>query len=315
MNMKENSIFSPRNEVVLGTLRRTDDDRTVAYAVCGDPNSGMPVLFFYAGGGNRRLLSSLSTATKRASLFMICVNRPGTGGTSPPLRRTTAATVAAVCEDAAAVLDELGVARVGLFFMCAGTPFALAFASQCASRLTGKAVGVAPYVQPADCPRAKALHRFGSLICCPRWLVSHLVGGVFWSAGMSLSSLPNSVVISEMKRKLTDKEREAFDEKFSKEDFVKDMAWMFAEGSAAASDVDVLMSPSADIGIKYPSVDACDVKILHGEYDQMTPIAASEWLAKQLPSATLTRLEGTHEGTLFLLHQPIVEAIEWLGKV
>jgi pimeloyl-ACP methyl ester carboxylesterase len=325
---KDSLTDSPQRHITLRTLRRSDDGRTVTYAVTGDRNSGTPVLFFYAGGGNRRVLASLHAAAERASLFVICVNRPGTGGTSPPPSGSDpAARVAAVCDDAAAVLDELRVPAANLFFACAGTPFALAFAcGRHASRLLptgrGRAVGVAPYVQPADCSGAKPLHRFAARRC-PRCIVSPLVGSVFRSVGASVASFPSSVVVSGMRKKLTAEEQKVFDENCSKEDFARDVAWMFEERRDVAADVAVLMSRSADVGIDYRKAGAaCEVKILHGEHDAMTPIAASEWLVRQLspppspppPPATLTRLEGSHEGTLFLLHPEIVEAMEWLGK-
>jgi len=165
-------------------LRETQrGNRSVEYSIAGTPN-GAPVLFFYPAGGNRRMLQSLHGHACAKRLKIVCVNRPGKGETSEGELDGPTGHLTTACEDAAFVLDELSWNRVSLLFMCAGTPFALGFATQNPHRITGKLMGVASWVSPADSGETKLLYRFGS--CLPGWLVNPLAGGFFSSINTSI---------------------------------------------------------------------------------------------------------------------------------
>ena len=178
-----------QNQITLSTLS-SDEGRTIAFSTAGDPH-GAPVLFFYPAGGSRRMLLTLSDIAVSASLKLICLNRPGKGSTSTSAaeeHNTPAVAsqhVDTACRDAVHVLDELKISRVGLFFMCAGTPFALAFACRFPERTTEKLMGIASWVLPADCDKTNTLFRFGALYC-PLWLLSPLVGNSIRSVDSSI---------------------------------------------------------------------------------------------------------------------------------
>ena len=295
-----------QNQITLTTCLSTEG-RNIAFSTAGDPN-GAPVLFFYPGGGSRRMLLTFSDIAASASLRLICINRPGKGSTTSAKEHTPAAHVGTACRDAAHVLDELKISRAGLFFMCAGAPFAMAFACRFPERTTGKLIGIACWVLPADCNKTKTLFRFGALHC-PLCLLGPLVGNVMRSVDSSLPSLPASMVKSSFKGKLTKKECDAFDTRFSETDFIDTMKWIFNEKGDISLDIRVLLSKGIDLGIHYSRIGG-NVILFHAEADKIMPFAAAAWLAREVPTADLRPVpEGSHEGTLFLMHTEIIQTL------
>lgn len=294
-------------EVLLAQLHRAD--RTVAYATAG-LDSGAPVLFFYPLGGNRRMLACLHKHALQASLRLICVNRPGKGSTSDSEEGDPRNNVATASADATAVLDALSVSQASLLFMCAGTPFALAFASQMPSRCTGRAMGVASWISPADSAATKLLYRIG--VHLP--MIGPLVGKTVSSMNGSLSSLPTSLVVKGFKSKLSADEQSCFEQRFGESDIVgRQMAWIREECRGEGRDVAALLTAYNENGIDLRAVTAA-VQLFHGSQDTMVPLCGAEWLQGQLPSATLHPLSaGTHEGTIFCLHPELVQALATLA--
>jgi pimeloyl-ACP methyl ester carboxylesterase len=310
---------NPYSEIMdLQTLQLVETGRNVAFATAGDP-TGTPVLFFYPAGSNRRQLVSLHPFAVKAALKLICVNRPGKGGTSdaafqPHKNQEAPPTVISrtVCSDAAAVLDKLGVAgAVSLLFECAGAPFGLAFASQYPHRIQA-IVGIGSWVLPSDCPEhTKWLFRFGALHCS-NWLASGLAGNIISSFGRSFAWMPQSSLISQIKSCLTDEERDVFKTVVDEIEFVDRTYWMFKEKGGTTQDISVLLSKGCDIGLSYDLIPT-RIQLIHADNDRVTPIAAVQWLAERLPSATLTIVpKASHEGTLFLLHASVVDSLTTL---
>mmetsp|Transcript_3387 Transcript_3387/g.6163 ORF Transcript_3387/g.6163 Transcript_3387/m.6163 type:complete len:309 (-) Transcript_3387:78-1004(-) len=295
-----------RDKIILDSIR-VSNERTVTFATAGDPD-GTPVLIFYPLGGNRRMLLSFHQRAVTASLKLICVNRPGMGGTFKAPHKTPASHMSTACNDIIAVLDALDISCVGLLFECAGAPFALAFAAKYKNRTIGSLMGIAPFVQPADCPRTKTIFQFGALRC-PLWLISPFVAN---SIG-SLTSLPSGWLNSHFKKSLTRKEYDFFVEASSEREFFDTMKWVYEEKGDTSADISVLLSKGVDIGIEYKHVHG-KVVIFHPEQDKITPIAAGKWLSEQLPFGRLVTLpDASHEGALFMLHTPIVDSLKSLG--
>lgn len=298
-------------EVSLHTIRNAG--RSVAYSIAGDRNSdATPVLFFYPGGANRLMVQSLHETAVQAHLKVISVNRPGKAGTSPAIQPGAAAHLKIAVEDATLVLDELGIQRVALLFMCAGTPFALGFATMKSER-TSRILGVASWVLPADCGYANTKFWFymGTHTFVPRWFVAPLAGSVFRSIGSSMSFLPPGWVQGALRSKLSSSEKDAFDAKFNKDEFAKGLSWMKQEKGGEAADVDVLLSKGSDLGIDYQQIGQTHCVVLcHGTKDKLVPYASIEWMKEQIPSAMLNTLpDGSHEGAEFLLHESVIDSI------
>lgn len=299
------------SEVALLTIDR--DGRQIAYST--SPNRLLPpVLFFYPGGGNRRMLYSFRNLF--SDLYFICVNRPCTGGTSPAKEGGAAAHLTTAIHDAVVVLDELGVEKVSLMCMCAGTPFCLDFAAKYSERTTGQLVAISSWVPPADCgyENTKTTFYLGTRM---RPLVAPIAGLVFASIGSSLSSFPTSMTLGAVRSGLSTSEQEAFDEKNEDtSEFAAVMKWMQQENGNTRRDMSVLLSANL---VDYQAVvDSQESIILfHGTSDKLVPFASAEWMASDeaLTGATLNAIpDGTHEGCNFLLHEQIVDSLKTLGR-
>mmetsp|Transcript_7332 Transcript_7332/g.15202 ORF Transcript_7332/g.15202 Transcript_7332/m.15202 type:complete len:308 (+) Transcript_7332:103-1026(+) len=306
--MDANSVGTLCPEVNLHTIH--NGERAVAFSTAGDLD-GTPTLFFYPAGGNRRMLYVFHAPAVAASLRLICVNRPGKGRTSRAEANDPEAHTTTACHDAVAVLDALGVQQASLLFMCAGTPFALALATARPERITGRLMGVASWVLPGDCSAAKALYRVGAAL--PSWLVSPIVAGACASINGTVSLLPQSTLASAFKSDLKAGEREAFDAAFpDAAAFAGKFAWMQEESGGESKDMAVLLGTSGDVGVDYGSISG-QVLLHHGEEDTMVPIVGVEWMAEQMPSATLQRLEQcSHSGALWMFHQSIADSLKML---
>merc|ERR1712151_1490080 len=128
--------------------------RIIEYAVSGYAN-GAPALLFYPLGGSRRLAVHLHADALAANAQLICINRPGKGGTSPALVETRVDTV---CDDVQACLNHLNITKAHVIFMCAGAPYALRFCIRHPTRVS-KVIGFSSWVSPADCPETLVLYR------------------------------------------------------------------------------------------------------------------------------------------------------------
>lgn len=333
-------------EISLSTLHH--DGREIAYSTSSNSKNLPPVLFFYpgtvsprvlcaywqyvkvdpliqqltrpyknilipVGGGNRRMLYSFRNLF--SDLFFICVNRPGTGGTSPAKQSGAAAQLQTAVRDAAVVLDMLRISKVSLMCMCAGTPFCLSFAATYPERTTGKMRAISSWIQPADAgyENTKTTFYLGTTMTP---LVAPIAGLVFASIGSSLTSFPTSMTVSALRSGLSTEEREAFDAlHHDKKAFATMMKWIQAENGNNRRDVSVLLSANL---VDYEAVNKSQDNIIlwHGANDKLVPLASCEWLAdEQLTKAAFHTIEGgTHEGLNFLLHVKIVDSIKALGQ-
>jgi len=288
------------------------DGRDIAYSTSPD-NGSPPVLFFYPVGGNRRMIFSFRALF--SDLHLICVNRPGKGGTTPAKESGAAAHLATVVEDVVVVLDKLGIQKVALMCMCAGTPFCMTFAAKHPERTTGQLTGISSWVQPADCgyENTKTTLYLGTQL---RPLVAPVVGLVFRSIGSSLVSFPTSITLKALSAKFSEEEREAFDEKYKdRNEFSRVMKWMQGDCGGVGSDMSVLLG--ADFVDYQGVVDSQKSIVLwHGRSDTLVPFASAKWLAEEaLPGATLNAIsDGTHDGCNFLLHSSIVDSLKKLGR-
>lgn len=254
----------------------------------------------------------LSIAKTLPDLRLICVNRPGKGGTSPASEGNSH--LDASVQDAVAVLDCLGVDRVSLFCMCAGAPFCMAFALQQPERTTREFMGISTWVQPADCgyDNTKVTYYMGTRA---PGLVSPLVGSVLSSVGLSLSSFPTTWVLSALRGKVSETEHVAFDIKYENgQEFGDTMKWMQHEQGGQNPDMKVLLSAGL---IDYEKLGASlqSITLWHGTKDSMVPYASAQWLEEHVPGAKLNTIpDGSHEGCMFLLHSAIVDSLKSFGQ-
>ena len=103
------------------------DARRIAVDSIG-PDTGPAVLLMHAAPGSRRF-DPAPAATAVAGVRLLSIDRPGYGG-SDPLPAGVAPTIARFADDAAAVLDHLGITDVAVVGWSAGGRVAAALAAR-----------------------------------------------------------------------------------------------------------------------------------------------------------------------------------------
>ena len=121
------------------------DGRTIAIDEAGVPD-GPVVLFLHSAPGSRRFDPD-PEVTAAAGVRLVGFDRPGYGASSP-LPEGTAPTVAALADDAAAVLDHLGVADAAVAGWSAGGRVGAGLAARHPGRVRSLAIVGTP--SPAD---------------------------------------------------------------------------------------------------------------------------------------------------------------------
>lgn len=133
------------------------DGRALAWTEYGTPG-GTPVLYMHGWPGAAVELAHADAPAAARGVRLIGVDRPGIGGSDFRPGRT----LLDWAGDVAALLDQLGLARVGLIGCSGGGPYALALAKALPHRLSRVAL-ICP-MGPPDHPRVlaelPAPHRF-----------------------------------------------------------------------------------------------------------------------------------------------------------
>lgn len=297
------------------TLSTDTSDRTIAYALTGAKH-GQPVLLFYPLGTSRRLAALFDWPATQAGVQMICVNRPGMGGTSSASKGKDH--LETFCDDVIRCLDHLGVKKAGVWFLCAGAPFAFSFCTRFPERTTGRVVGCSAWVSPSDCPYARLLYKLGAGM--PLGLLA-AIWGIFVQCFrsvpiMSLSDSGGatvSVSMSDPARSHGEPdapvpwtEEKALFCKERSEAWAAHVASLLGpqnkETGGIFEDVAVLVQGAEAWGIDYKNLPF-PVSLFHGEDDVQVPVACVEWLQGELPpGSTLHVLPNRDHLEAMLLH-------------
>ena len=116
------------------------DGRVLAVDDVGDP-TGRAVLCLHGTPDSRRARHPDDGVARSTGVRLLAVDRPGCGRSSPDPGRT----LGSVADDLVALLDRLGIDRVGLLAWSAGAPYAVALAARHPGRVGAVALA-APLV-------------------------------------------------------------------------------------------------------------------------------------------------------------------------
>jgi pimeloyl-ACP methyl ester carboxylesterase len=281
--------------------------RSIIFGIAGDPN-GSPVLLFSPLSGSCRMLLAIHDDLMRHSLRGICINRPGTKGTTPA--SSVKDHVEKSCSDTLAVLDFLDIERVGIFSLCAGTIFGLIFAQRHAEKTTGDILSFAPWTLPADCPNSRPLDRFAATsFLLPTLAVSY---GITSVETTMMGFVSKESIAMQVENSLSNEERNSLHNKYLSF-FVPMLEWIMGEPEQNAHDVAVCLSSSEVLGLDYKKIKG-NITIIQGSADQMAPTKATQWLANQFsPPVSLDIVkDGTHNGALFILNSKLSDSLACL---
>ena len=252
------------------------DGRSLSHSSIGDPD-GAVVVYHHGAPGGRLELATLDAAAVAAGVRVVTPDRPGYGGSTPLVGRTTAGFV----DDVVALADHIGVGRFGVMGLSSGGPYTVACASLLGDRVIGAIVaagntdmswpGAADgYLQSeldlmaladADDAAAACIERYGA------------DGSRFFEGDMDLGAADNAWLADET----------------NVTGLFTSMGEAFAQGVVGyAHDIWVQGRPwSFDT-----SAITCPVIVVHGDDDQLVPISHSRHTASLIPGAELQLLPG-----------------------
>lgn len=259
------------------------DGRLLAWEEAGDPE-GVPMLFCHGSPGSR--LQRRVFVRDLTDVRMITPDRPGCGWSDYQPGRTIGDWV----DDAAALVEHLGLSGFGVLGFSGGTPYAIAAAaSDLPVRVMGIVSGDAPPGRLSDVPTA-----LGDV--AERWprsisLLLRLSGfmALFapdFTANRATSSLspPDQVVVAEADI------RQAFLE------MLRDALRQGPEG--ALLDLRLAARQWEVVPPRHP----IPVRIWHGEADTDAPLSIAHYLAERLPEAEVATFPGEGHVSVFV-HQ------------
>jgi len=126
-------------------FHRLEDGRALAYRAYGDPE-GQACMMVHQGLGSSLLPRGTDQLARDLGLYILCVERPGTGRSDPPV----ALSFPAIARDLVQLTDALGLGQVRVAAFMNGVGFALAYADALGPRaerllrVSGRPTGVEP---------------------------------------------------------------------------------------------------------------------------------------------------------------------------
>ena len=273
------------------TILHLADGRSLEYLVAG-PEDGTPLVLHNGTPSAALLFTPMVEAAARHGLRMVVYSRPGYGRSSPlPGRR-----VAAVADDVAAVLDDLGADRFVTAGWSGGGPHALACAAllpvRCAAATS--VAGVAPHAAEGldwlDGMGAENVEEFGAATAGEGPLTSYLDAQV-----PGLAEVRAGEVAAALGDLVSDVDRRALTAEFA--EYTAALFRAAVSGGAAGWRDDDLAFVT-DWGFDLDAVKS-PVSVWQGGEDRMVPFAHGRWLARRIPGASVHLEPG--EGHLSLM--------------
>lgn len=255
---------------------RLPDDRTLAYAVAGDP-TGVPVLVHHGTPGSRLFAALLADTAHAVGARLVVPDRPGYGQSSPPPTSWDWADWRADCT---ALLDAESLDTVSTLGFSGGGPFALAAARS--DRVTR--VGLVGTVVPPFEGGLATLARVPFAL--------RVVFGV--SAVLAAVAGPSLVVGQYTDRDVTDGVAEAVGVEFDE---------ALRQGARAPARENRLFATN-----RVASLPDVSLRAWHGTRDENAPLEPVAEAVRAV-DGTLRTLPADHLGTLLDCR---VDALQWL---
>jgi pimeloyl-ACP methyl ester carboxylesterase len=278
----------------------TRDGRTLTYEAFGPPD-GAPVFWLHGTPSSRLYVHPDPEFYDRHGVCAIAYDRPGYGGSDPDPGRD----VAAAAADVESLADGRGVERFGVLGTSGGGPHALACGALLAERVTGVAVfvGAAPFDDPEfDMVAGMSLsnvEEFGAAVAGRDELAKLLNGYVAEMAHDALAPFDGFA-----------HELPAHDQEMLRRDDVRAMLRASSEEAVrqgAEGWIDDDLAFVRPWGFALEAVRP-EVRLWQGSLDVLVPRAHAEYLARKLPSASFTLVDGAGH---FILDEWAL-ALEWL---
>lgn len=274
---------------------RLKDGRRVGYAEYGVPD-GTPVLFCH-GFGDSRLFGQLFDAdSRRYGVRLILPERPGYGLSDFQPKRT----LLEWPDDAAQILDQLGVEQVGLVGFSGGAPYLAACCYTMPERVTKTTIlsGIAPQDRTDTWDGTPRFMRF----------LLNLVSRAPRLAEVALSLTMVRAFRANPERQsdrlaafAPEADRKVYHDPRIRPVMIQNTLEAFRQGAqGAAWDMALLVRPW---GFD-PAAIQTPVALWHGEADMTVPVANGRYMAKTLPDCAATFLPGQAHLSTVIRYMP-----------
>lgn len=283
---------------------RLETGRKLLVREDGKPD-GIPVFSLHGTPGCRLMPNLFTDDAATKGIRLISYDRPGYGGSTPaPGRR-----VVDVASDVAAIADELGLEKFGVWGVSGGGAPALACAAALPKRVLGAAslAGFAPY-------GADGLDYFagmGELNIAEFQLM--LKDRPAWEA---MSRQARDALIATTPDQLRDRWSSLLSEVDRKSLTEEVVAWLISgikeglrTGDAGLRDDSLSLAMPWGFDLREIHVP---VQIWHGGQDRFVPFSHGQWLAARIPGADVHLEPDEGHLTIVFRHLPDVEA--WLAS-
>ncbi len=274
-----------------------EDGRRLAWTEYGTPG-GRPVLFFHGGNDSRLAGRMLDQAARNGDVRLVCVDRPGFGGSTYQAGRRFTDWPS----DVVALADDLGLGGFAVLGHSGGGPHALACAAAARERVTAAAT-VSSVAPPAA--SNSGLHpafRMVNLLMLSRRLYTPM-------ARSQLKQMRNS---TDRWLGMWGRMQPADGELFERRPEIRDeIVEEMDEGARPGIDGIVLEASlyHRDWGFDLGSITAA-TRVWHGGRDRQAALAWAEYLAGSIPGATMTvAVRSGHFSTLIDHATDILEGL------
>lgn len=259
------------------------DDRT-AQLWLGGAEAGDVVLFFHGCPDTRWAARFGGPAARDVGVRLLCVNRPGYG-----LSTRADSTYTSVADDAATVLDRLGIEHVAALGMSVGGGYAAAFAARHPART--RALGVVATLPMREAPGQ------GSVEDAMERARPELEA---WAGGIDVTDTDDAALAERWAGALPDQDA-ALVRALPVEDVAASAREALADHHGFLRDAALVHRPW---GVDVSSI-SCPTHLWYGEADERA-LPGAAWFSGRVPHASLVVRPGTTHLATLAAHWPDV---------
>lgn len=247
----------------------------VSFCQVGDPE-GVPMLFIHGLIGNRFEMALYDDMAKDRGIYLICIDRPGRG-LSSPAKSLKAWDYLSWTSIFAEMLDILKIGKFMLMAYCVGCPYAISITQVLFDRIIGPVRFVAPWL-PTNYPcMPKSYSLTRSL---PTKIVRTYKSIFSFHASMFPGSPAQTGYVGPR------------EQAWLSLPLMQEVLYRIADDNLGsgypAYEVDWLLAIEniKPMNVSYKDVPI-DIKIWHGMDDKLVPLGAVMWLQKEIPGLVL----------------------------
>ena len=276
-----------------------DDKRQLCYQEFGD-NAGVPFFYFHGLPGSRLECGLLAAAAQKHRLYIMAVDRPGYGGSSPQPDRT----LLDWPQQITLLANHLGWHRFGIVEVSGGAPYALACARYIPDRLlaVGVKCGLAPL---ATTDLLAAMHWYARIVIGLAAKNRSPVLRSYAALVSLLAQLSARAMIRLLGLLNGGADKQVLKQPAVTATLAATMHAAFQQGSAGVlADLAVCSQPW---GFDLTDI-TMPVEFWHGVRDPLVPIEHGEYVYQQINGSSLTRVQNEGHFSLPILHADVILA-------